>query len=277
MLFLFFTVFLYGKDKPAYILFNGMGKKSSFPKMVKALQKTDIVMFGESHNNPIAHWLQLELTKEMKATKKLVLGAEMFEADNQKPLTDYLNGTITAKGLDTLARLWPNYKTDYAPLVEFARKNKLPFIATNVPRKYANLVYRKGFEALDTLSAKEKAWMAPLPVAYDPELPGYKKMKDAMPGHGGENLPKAQAIKDATMAHFILKNYSPGDFFIHFNGSYHSENYEGILWYLKKERPELKYTTITVVSQADCSKLLDENRNKADFIICVDEDMTTTY
>ena len=102
-------------------------------------------------------------------------------------------------------------------------------------------------------------------------------MKDAMPGHGGENLPKAQAIKDATMAHFILKNYSPGDFFIHFNGSYHSENYEGILWYLKKERPELKYTTITVVSQADCSKLLDENRNKADFIICVDEDMTTTY
>ena len=213
----------------------------------------------------------------MKKTKNLVLGAEMFETDNQAPLNDYLNGTITAKGLDTLARLWPNYKTDYAPLVNFAKENKINFIASNIPRKYASLVNRKGFEALDTLPGNIKNLIAPLPIAYDPDLPGYKKMKDMMPGHGGENLPKAQTVKDATMAFNILKNFKKGDFFIHFNGSYHSENYEGILWYLKKERPDLKYFTITTVSQADCTKLLKENRGKADFIICVDEDMTTTY
>lgn len=267
----------YGKNKPAYILFDSNGGKVTFSKMLKTLQSGDVILFGESHNNPIAHWLQFELTKEMKATKKLVLGAEMFEADNQKPLNDYLSGTITAKGLDSLARLWPNYKTDYAPLVNFAKKNKIDFVATNVPRKYASLVNKKGLEALDTLTAREKSWMAPLPILYDSLLPGYQKMKDAMPGHGGINLPKAQAIKDATMAYFILKNYNKGDFFIHFNGSYHSENYEGILWYLKKDRPDLKYITITTVSQADCGKLLDENKDKADFIICVDEDMTTTY
>ncbi len=102
-------------------------------------------------------------------------------------------------------------------------------------------------------------------------------MLTMMPGHGGENLPKAQAIKDATMAHFILQNYKPKSLFIHYNGAYHSENYEGIVWYLKNSRPDLKISTITTVSQKDIHELPKENKHKADFIICVDEDMTTTY
>ncbi len=98
-----------------------------------------------------------------------------------------------------------------------------------------------------------------------------------MGGHGGSNLPKAQATKDATMAHFILQYYQPGSLFIHFNGSYHSDFYEGILWYLKRQRPELKYATITTVSQKDISKLEREHLGRADFIICVPDNMTTTY
>ena len=57
--------------------------------------------------------------------------------------------------------------------------------------------------------------------------------------HGNQNLPKAQAIKDATMAHFILENWEKGKTFIHYNGSYHSDNFEGIVWYLKQENPNL--------------------------------------
>ena len=102
-------------------------------------------------------------------------------------------------------------------------------------------------------------------------------MIEMMGGHAGPSLPKAQAIKDATMAHFILQYYRTGTLFIHYNGSYHSENYEGIVWYLKRKRPDLKYATVTTVSQKDIHALLAENRGKADFIICVDEDMTNTY
>jgi hypothetical protein len=79
------------------------------------------------------------------------------------------------------------------------------------------------------------------------------------------------------MSHFILKYFVPGNLFVHFNGSYHSENYEGILWYLKQANANLNYATITTVSQENLSKLLAENKGKADFIICVDEDMTSTY
>ena len=112
---------------------------------------------------------------------------------------------------------------------------------------------------------------------YDSTLPGYVNMVKMMGGHGGSNMPKAQASKDATMAYFILKNIRPGTLFIHFNGAYHSENYDGINWYLKKKSPELRIGTITTVSQKDIRKLLEENKNKADYIICVDEDMTGTY
>jgi uncharacterized iron-regulated protein len=274
---LLMTHIVFGQQKPAYVLYNAKGKKIGYEKMIRILAEKDIVLFGEFHNNPITHWLQLETTVSLKQKRDLVLGAEMFEQDNQQALDMYLQGKIKTKGLDSMARLWKNYPTDYAPLVNFAKENSISFAATNVPRKYASMIAKGGFEALDTISAKEKTWMAPLPIAYDPELPGYKKMIEMMGGHGGGNLPKAQAIKDATMAHFILQYYKPGSLFMHFNGSYHSDNYEGILWYLTKKQPGLKYATITTVSQKDVSTLLAEYKGRADFIICVDENMTTTY
>ena len=277
VLVLFYAAVIFAQQKPAYILYNADGEKISYKKMIKQLAKKDIVLFGETHNNAIAHWLELSVAKDLSEKRNLTFGAEMFEADNQQALNDYLAGKITAKGLDSAARLWSNYKTDYAPIVNFAKEKNAAFVATNIPRRYASLVSKKGFEALDTLSAKEKTWMAPLPMDYDAQLPGYIKMLEMMGGHGGPNMPKAQATKDATMAYFILQNFKPGNLFIHYNGSFHSENYDGINWYLKRKQPDLKYATITTVSQKDIKELLAENKGKADYIICVDEDMTNTY
>lgn len=265
------------QNKPAYVLYNATGKKISYKKMIKTLVKNDIVLIGEMHNNPISHWMELEITKDCKQYRNLVLGAEMFEQDNQQALDLYLQGKLSAEGLDSAARLWQNYPTDYAPLVDFAKENNIVFAATNIPRRYAAIVSKGGFEALDTITPKEKAWIAPLPINYDAELPGYKNMMTMMGGHGSINMPKAQAVKDATMAYFIEKYFVPGSLFIHYNGSYHSENHDGIVWYLQQRRPEFKIITVTTVSQKNIQHLLKENNNKADFIICVDEDMTSTY
>ena len=274
---LFIVSVITAQNKPAYVLYNASGKKVSYKKMIRSLTKKDIVLVGEFHNNPISHWMELEITKDCKKVRNLVLGAEMFEQDNQSALNLYLQGKITSKGLDSMARLWKNYPTDYSPLVDFAKENNIAFAATNIPRKYASLVSRRGLEALDSLSNEEKKWIAPLPIAYDSELPGYKNMMVMMAGHATANMPKAQAVKDATMAYFILQNFVPGSLFIHYNGSYHSENHDGIVWHLQQKRPELSIATVTTVSQVNLHKLLKENKNKADFIICVDEDMTSTY
>jgi uncharacterized iron-regulated protein len=98
-----------------------------------------------------------------------------------------------------------------------------------------------------------------------------------MGGHGGDNLPKAQALKDATMAHFILRNMEVGQRFLHFNGAYHSDRHEGIVWYLRQAQPELRIVTISTVQQKDIGKLEGEHVGKADFILCVDEDVPGSY
>ena len=274
---LFFTISLCAQHKKAYQLFDKNGKKVSFEKVVKKAKESDVVLFGEFHDNPIAHWLQLALVKELQPQVNLILGAEMLERNDQEVVNQYLKGGVTEKALDTLARLWTNYKTDYKPLVDFAKEHQLPFIATNVPRKYAKLVNKKGLKALDTLPEAEKRWIAPLPIVFDENLSQYKKMTESLPNHKGkENIIKAQAVKDATMADAIAKNRKPNSVFVHFNGTYHSDFYEGIYWFLKREEPKLKVITIATTEQVDLSKLAKEAYGQADFILVVDEDMTKT-
>lgn len=274
---LFATIICAAQDKKAYQIFDKNGKKTSYEKLLKAGEKAEVVLFGEYHDNSVVHWLQLEFTKDLAEKKALVLGAEMLEADDQMQLDFYLKGEINQKQLDSSARLWKNHKTDYKPLVDFAKEKKFSFIATNVPRRYASLVFKKDLVALDSLSAQEKSWIAPLPIEFDINLPGYKSMMGMQGGHAGDKMPKAQAIKDATMAYFIHKNRKENSTFVHYNGTYHSDNYEGINWYLKKLDAEIKIITIATVEQKDITKLEAEHYNKADFILVIDEDVTKTY
>lgn len=262
-------------------IFNSNGKEVSFKKMSKSLQKADVVLFGELHNNTIAHYLQVKVAKNLHTnkSKKLVIGAEMFERDQAEILENYLNGKLEEKQFEKEMRLWNNYKTDYKPLLNFAKENNINYVATNIPRRYASIVFKKGVEALDTLSAQEKLRMAPLPFPYDKNLPGYVKMlkmfDDSM--HANQNFPKSQAIKDATMAHFLLQESKPNSLFLHLNGAYHSDNFEGIVWYVNQYNPTKKVQTISVVEQENVAKIEKENLKKAHFIIVVDKDMPHTY
>ncbi|MCS6821633.1 MAG: ChaN family lipoprotein [Microscillaceae bacterium] len=269
--------------KPAYQIFDLKGKATTYEKLKETAQKADVVLFGELHNNPICHWLQLQLLKDLHKELKnsLILGAEMFEADDQIVLNEYLQTLITEKHLEKEAKLWDNYKTDYKPLLDYALQNKIPFIATNIPRRYASIVSKKGLEFLEkNIPEEAKKYIAPLPIQVDVTLPNYTKMLEMMPSahpEVGQNFIRAQAIKDATMAHFILKNWQPKYCFLHFNGTYHSNNFEGIVWYLKKANPTLKICTIASVEQTNISQLTQENLNLADFTIAIPEDMTKTY
>jgi uncharacterized iron-regulated protein len=270
----------FAADKSAFVIYDAKGKKSSFKKILKATEGKNFIFFGEYHDNPISHWLQLELTRELFGMYKndLVLGAEMFEADNQFILDEYLDDLISSKNFQEEVRLWPNYNTDYKPLVEYAKKNKIPFVATNVPRRYANMVFKKGIESLDELSELAKSYIAPLEkFEFDSTVKCYRNMITGMGDHGSPNLAKAQALKDATMAYFMVKNSTINSVFLHYNGAYHSDNYQGIVHYLKKEVEEERILTITTISQENIYELKSKHKETADFIICVPENMTSTH
>lgn len=271
-------------EKKAYQIFDQNGKVVKYDKLVEKIAEADIILFGELHNNPIIHWLQFEITKDIYQNYNdfLALGAEMYEADDQIIINEYLGGHIDYKLLEKEAKLWPNDKTDYKPLLDFARENQLTFVATNIPRRYARMVSTDGFRAFNDLNDEAKKYIAPLPLKYDDKLPGYVQMRKMMAGMGHgkmspENMAKAQASKDATMAHFILKNWIKDRTFIHYNGTYHSMNYEGIGWYLKQANPDLKVAVINAVEQKNIDELEKENLSTAHYIIAIPSDMTKTH
>jgi len=270
----------YTQDNPAYAIYTGNGKKATFRKMEKAVLTKKYVFFGELHNDPIAHWLQYEILTALyeKHGAALIAGSEMFERDNQDLVTAFQKGTLTEKQFEDSCRLWANYKTDYKPMLVYANENHIPWIATNIPRRYASIVYKKGIAALDTLPAQEKNWISPLPFPLDSTLSQYNALLDGQM-HMGPNFVRAQSIKDATMGYSIFRSLQPNTVFYHLNGSYHSDFHQGILWYLRhySGAAMADMITISTVSQKDLSRLEKEYLGKADFIIVVPETMTKTH
>jgi uncharacterized iron-regulated protein len=274
-----FPIFVSAQTDQAFVIYNAKGKKVSIAKMTRESIDAQLILFGEFHDNPISHWLELELLKELfnQKGKKLILGFEMFEQDQQAALDRYLIGGITDKQLKDSLRLWPNYSTDYKPLILFAKENKLACIASNVERKYASLLFKSGRIALDTISPLKKSQMADLQFPIDTTLSQYASLNEMAAHMGGGNMLEAQALKDATMAKYILQELTGDNQIIHYNGAYHSDYYQGILWYIQQSKPLVKVTTISTVSQQKVNKLEKEHLGKADFIICVTESMTSTH
>lgn len=279
----FMTVKVSAQQQPeAYRLYDNKGKSISYEQLVKNLSKADVVFIGEIHNCVITHWMEQKLLESLYNVHgaQLKMGLEMFESDNQLILNEYLQGQITGERFEDEARLWPNYSTDYAGLIGFAREHHVPVVATNVPRRYATAVKNHGLAYLDSFSTEAKSYMAPLPIRFQSNE--NVEQGFALMGMMGKNknadphrIAEAQAIKDATMAWRIAQNL-PGKL-IHFNGNFHSDSREGIIPYLLTYKPGVRYVVVRAVRQEDISHLDETYQGIADYYICVPEDMTTSY
>jgi len=269
----------FSQNKEIYKIYNAEGKETSYDSLITNCKESEFVFFGEDNDNPISHWLEYVVVSDLynNFKDKLIVGAEMFETDQQLVVNEFLDNKFSESKFQDAIKLWPNYKTDYKPILTFCKEKKIPFIATNIPRRYASMVSNKGFEILDSLSSDAKKYIAPLPINYDTTGCYSDMLKDMDKEHATPNIAKAQAIKDATMAYFILKNYKKGYLFYHFNGSYHSNKHDGIVRYITNSKKNAKIVVISTVSKTDITKLDDENKGEGDFIICVTDDMTRTY
>lgn len=104
--------------------------------MISELKGADVVIIGETHNDPVAHHIELEVVKGIyNLSGKAAVSMEMFERDVQHVIDEYLDGHIQESFLLKDARAWKNYETDYKPVVEFAKENGLKVIAANAPRR----------------------------------------------------------------------------------------------------------------------------------------------
>ena len=275
-----------GQDLKSYQFYNIKGKPVQFQQMVNQLSSYDVVLFGEHHNNSTNHWLQLQVLKSLydKKLGKIMVGAEMFERDNQNGLDQYLIGKLSENNLKDHVRLWSNFSTDYKPLLDFSKNNQIPFIATNVPRRYASLLAKNGMDELLGLAEEEKKWMVKLPFPIDYAAPGYPEMLEMMSDHANskaKNFVAAQALKDATMAETIIQYHQKGVLFFHINGDYHSKEFGGIYWYLKTFKPQLKVAVIQIYESKTKDLTLKKEDFKnfifTDFTLVLPQDTIKTY
>jgi uncharacterized iron-regulated protein len=286
-LFLLVTLFLSGcfakkiTIKPSYTIYNSNCITKSFEELLVEAQKADVVLFGESHNDRVAHELQIKILKSLhKQKRELILSLEMFERDTQIVLNEYLNDLITERHFIRSARAWGNYRSDYKPLIEFSKKNSIKVVAANAPRRYVNLVARKGTKALKKLSDQAKKWIAPLPykkhnVKYIKKIEELnkllmKKLKTIKtPPLKFKGIdPDAQRVWDITMAHSIVEQFKKSNPLVfHINGKFHSEDNMGIPDFLRHYKKDIKILIITAISKNDMSKNIKDRCMKGDFVI----------
>lgn len=249
---------------PALRVYDSEGKSSSLDEIVSAMGGAQVVFLGETHNDAAAHRAELLLLEGAHARygrpaggatpRRVVLSLEMFERDVQTALDEYLAGLITERHFLDASRPWKNYGTDYRPLVEFARANKLRVVAANAPGRYVNLAARLGPDALRQLGADARRWLPPLPyAAASPEYAA--KFRRVMGGHaaaaphGNPFSLEAQALRDAAMAHSIAEQLRADDraLVLHVTGNFHSEGGMGTPEHLARYRRDARRLIVTVL------------------------------
>lgn len=239
---------------PLYKIYSVKRKKEiDLDRMIRDLRGTDVIFFGEEHDDSVAHVLQLSVLQGLHQQSKrpVALSMEMFQSDVQLVLDEYINYIITETNLERDGRLWKNYK-DYRPMVEYARENGLYVLAANAPSRYTNRVTRSGLGSLNELSKEARELLAPLPID---TLTGryhekFSKMMGEHEGMKGMQIYQSQNLWDATMAWRIaqLARKRPKGQILHLNGRFHSDEKLGTYNQLTGYAPKLDCVNISTFS-----------------------------
>lgn len=263
------------KGEGLYKIYDTKNKKEiGIDDIAKKFSTADVLFFGEEHDDTIGHILEARIfeASHKLLADKLTLSMEMFERDVQLVVNEYLAGLISEKNLLKEGRAWKNY-SDYKPLVEYAKANKLQVVAANTPPRYTNAVTRGSLQALSNFSKEAKQWLPPLPVD---TASGryYEKFLEIMGGHGvmpGMHIFQSQNLWDATMAWSIYSQLkkNPKQKIMHLNGRFHSDEKLGIIAQLNKlSKNKLRILNICSFYEDDISKPdWTQYEKEGDFII----------
>ncbi len=259
---------------------------SDVEAMAAQLAREDVVFLGEQHDDPGTHRMELAVLESVgRRRHDVVLAMEMFERDVQPALDAYLAGTMSEADFLRVSRPWPNYPTDYRPLVEFARAHGWRVVAGNVPRHLAAIVSGRGLAALDSLPDSVRALAAArfqCPTNDD----YYKRFAQEMTSHPMGDGPKpsaaemaamtrtfyqAQCVKDETMAESIARIRSTGTpppLVIHVNGDFHSDFGEGTAARTRRRLPKAHIAVVSMIPVASLDSLRPKSmRKRGDWLV----------
>lgn len=234
-----------------YQLNSPQGQALSLQNLPSELLTADVILVGEWHTHPGVHRFQTDLLHTLSSQRSVALSMEQFTRDKQPVINQYLAGEIGEQPLISEGNAWPNYESDYRPLVELAKRQGLDVIAANAPKAIVRCIGRQGIGYLDKLDETERHYLAAEINTADSL---YKNKFMASMHHGQpeqtERQYAAQITWDETMAESIV-NYRkahPQTQIVHIAGKFHTEGGLGTANSILRRAPELKVVVITPVA-----------------------------
>ncbi|WP_312522098.1 ChaN family lipoprotein [Anaerospora sp.] len=248
------------------------GSRLTVDAISQKMNNYDVVVFGEYHDNQILHSLEADLlTGVYEQHPNVAVSLEMFERDNQQILNAYLAGRVREAAFLEQSRPWPNYRSDYRPLIEFAKEEGLRVLAANIPRSIAAHYARRG-----TLDGIDDTLLPHLPRIHRAPDGEYRQLflaqmqamsnkHSAMPVTDSqmEAFYRAQCLKDDTMAESIVDHHRryPDRKIIHYQGDFHSRYRLGVVEKLQALEPELRILVLTPVYVEEFKQLPEQARS----------------
>ena len=180
-------------------------ERIGFEELARRAADSRVVLVGEAHDRFDHHLTQLELICRLHAADPdLAIGMEFFQQPFQQPLDDYVAGNGNTDTLLRDTEYFSRWRYDfrlYAPLLEFAREQRIPVIALNVPSEITRKIARQGRAAL---SAEERASLpsadAPVGDDYRARIRAVFDQHPEVAGGNFDNFLAAQLLWDEGMA-----------------------------------------------------------------------------
>ncbi|MGL6315525.1 ChaN family lipoprotein [Vibrio sp. WXL103] len=219
----------------------------------KEILQADVVLVGEWHGHAGIHRFQADLYQQlMENNPRVTLSMEQFTRDKQTVVDAYLQGEVGEQFLIDKGDAWPDYTRDYRALVELAKNNQQPVIASNAPSRIVRCVGRLGPDYLETLDDSERGWVAQrLDLSDNP----YKRLFMASMHHGPVKATQdhyaAQLTWDETMAESIVLHLkqNPRQQVMHIAGDFHINEGLAIGRIITRLEPSLDIVTISPSSK----------------------------
>lgn len=200
----------------------------------------NVLLLGETHDNPRHHELQLKLLKaRIESGVRPALMMEQLDADSQPALDRALSGGNRDEVLANVTKLvkfqdWQFYQ----PFLALAVDNKLPIIAANVSNQQLQPVIWQGFAAYDPADLKrlavEEVWSESRQDYLVRNMGGAHcgKLKDELRA----GLSRSQRLRDALMADSAMSSVGRG--IVGIVGSSHARRDIGLPLYFAARAPQ---------------------------------------
>jgi uncharacterized iron-regulated protein len=177
----------------------------SLDSLVTQLAAKRVVFVGETHTRYDHHLNQLEIIRRLNEVHpNLVIGVEYFQQRFQPQVDDYIAGRSTEeqflRAIDYY-RTWGYDYRLYAPIFRFAREQRIPVRALNVPDSLPSAVAKVGIAGL---SEQERASLPteilPADEAYKARLRSIFEEHEAAKAGAFDHFVEAQLVWDEGMA-----------------------------------------------------------------------------